>query len=147
MVASATAGYLASHLNPGTILAGHPSAALVQQSLVHGYTVGFWWTAGIYAGRRRGVRDAAAAGAAAPPTGTRRHGRGTKGCAARTSVRSLKDHLSGDGFAGGMPPTPGKWVIGRSRSRPAAGLGLGGAVMTLLGNPATGHPSPAAGSE
>jgi hypothetical protein len=49
LVASATAGYLASHLNPGTILAGHPSAALVQQSLVHGYVVGFWWTAGIFA--------------------------------------------------------------------------------------------------
>jgi EmrB/QacA subfamily drug resistance transporter len=49
MVASATASYLASHLNPGTILAGRPSGALVQQSLVHGYTVGFWWTAGIFA--------------------------------------------------------------------------------------------------
>ena len=49
MVASATASYLASHLNPGTILAGHASAALVQQSLVHGYVVGFWWTAGIFA--------------------------------------------------------------------------------------------------
>jgi hypothetical protein len=48
-VASATANYLASHLNPGTIVGGHPSAALVQQSLVHGYTVGFWWTAGIFA--------------------------------------------------------------------------------------------------
>ena len=48
-VASATASYLASHLHPGTILAGHPSAALVQQSLVHGYVVGFWWTAGIFA--------------------------------------------------------------------------------------------------
>jgi EmrB/QacA subfamily drug resistance transporter len=48
-VASATAGYLASHLNRGSILAGHASAALVQQSLVHGYTVGFWWTAGIFA--------------------------------------------------------------------------------------------------
>src|SRR5260370_28639955 len=49
MVASATASYMASHLNPGTILAGRPSAALAQQSLVHGYTVGFWWTAGIFA--------------------------------------------------------------------------------------------------
>jgi EmrB/QacA subfamily drug resistance transporter len=48
-VASATASYLASHLNPATILAGHPRAALVQQSLVHGYVVGFWWTAGIFA--------------------------------------------------------------------------------------------------
>ena len=49
VVASATASYLASHLNPGTILAGHAGAALVRQSLVHGYTVGFWWTAGIFA--------------------------------------------------------------------------------------------------
>jgi EmrB/QacA subfamily drug resistance transporter len=49
MVASATASYLASHLNPATIAARHPSPALVQQSLVHGYTVGFWWTAGIFA--------------------------------------------------------------------------------------------------
>jgi len=49
MVASATAGYLSSHLNPAAIVAGHPSPALVQQSLVHGYTVGFWWTAGIFA--------------------------------------------------------------------------------------------------
>ena len=49
MVASATASYLASHLHRGTILAGHASAALVQQSLVHGYVVGFWWTAGIFA--------------------------------------------------------------------------------------------------
>jgi len=49
MVASATASYLASHLSPATITAGHPSGALVQQSLVHGYVVGFWWTAGIFA--------------------------------------------------------------------------------------------------
>ncbi len=49
MVASATTSYLSSHLNPATITAGHPSAELVRQSLVHGYTVGFWWTAGIFA--------------------------------------------------------------------------------------------------
>jgi hypothetical protein len=49
MVAGATASYLASHLHPGTILAGHARAALVQQSLVHGYAVGFWWTAAIFA--------------------------------------------------------------------------------------------------
>jgi EmrB/QacA subfamily drug resistance transporter len=49
VVASATASYLASHLNPGTVHAGHTGAALVQQSLVHGYTVGFWWTGGIFA--------------------------------------------------------------------------------------------------
>jgi EmrB/QacA subfamily drug resistance transporter len=49
MVAGATTSYLASHLSPATIVAGHPSPALVQQSLMHGYTVGFWWTAGIFA--------------------------------------------------------------------------------------------------
>jgi EmrB/QacA subfamily drug resistance transporter len=49
MAASATAGYLASHQNPGTIHAGHPGAAVVQQALVHGYVAGFWWTAGIFA--------------------------------------------------------------------------------------------------
>jgi EmrB/QacA subfamily drug resistance transporter len=49
MVTSATAGYVASHLSRAAMVAGHPSPALVQQSLVHGYTVGFWWTAGIFA--------------------------------------------------------------------------------------------------
>lgn len=49
MVASATASYLTAHLNPATTLGGHPSPALVQLSLVHGYSVGFWWTAGIFA--------------------------------------------------------------------------------------------------
>jgi hypothetical protein len=49
MVASATASYLTSHLNPATIAGRRPSPALVQQSLVHGYTVGFWWAAGIFA--------------------------------------------------------------------------------------------------
>jgi EmrB/QacA subfamily drug resistance transporter len=49
LVASATADYLVSHLNPATAVAGHPTAALVQQSLVHGYVVGFWWTAAIFA--------------------------------------------------------------------------------------------------
>jgi EmrB/QacA subfamily drug resistance transporter len=48
VAAAATATYLTSHLNPATIVAGHSSPALVQQSLVHGYTVGFWWTAGIF---------------------------------------------------------------------------------------------------
>jgi EmrB/QacA subfamily drug resistance transporter len=49
LVAGATASYLAAHLSRATVVAGHPSAALVQQSAVHGYTVGFWWTAGIFA--------------------------------------------------------------------------------------------------
>ena len=53
MVASATASYLASHLNPG-ILAGHAGAALVQQSLVHGYVVGLLVDGGHHRRRRGG---------------------------------------------------------------------------------------------
>ena len=49
MVASATAGYITAHLGPATLVRGHPSLALVQQATVHGYTVGFWWAAGIFA--------------------------------------------------------------------------------------------------
>jgi EmrB/QacA subfamily drug resistance transporter len=51
LVAGATASFLTSHLNRATAgrPAGHPTAALLQQSLVHGYTTGFWWTAGIFA--------------------------------------------------------------------------------------------------
>jgi EmrB/QacA subfamily drug resistance transporter len=48
LVASATASFLTSHLSPRAVVAGHPSPALVQQSLVHGYIVGFWWTAAIF---------------------------------------------------------------------------------------------------
>jgi len=49
LVAGATASFLTSHLNPATVDAGRPTAALVQQAAVHGYTTGFWWTAGIFA--------------------------------------------------------------------------------------------------
>ena len=75
LVASATASYLASRLNPRTVVAGHPSPALVQQSLVHGYIVGFWWTAAIFAAgavvcgtllRRGPLYPRQARGAAAP---------------------------------------------------------------------------------
>jgi EmrB/QacA subfamily drug resistance transporter len=75
LVASATASYLASRLNPRTFVAGHPSPALVQQSLVHGYIVGFWWTAAIFAAgavvcgtllRRGPLYPPQARGAAAP---------------------------------------------------------------------------------
>jgi hypothetical protein len=34
---------------------GHASVALVQRSLVHGYTVGFWWMAGIFVAGGPGV--------------------------------------------------------------------------------------------
>ena len=43
------ADYLASHLNRGDHPRRSSSAALVQQSLLYGCTVGFWWTAGIFA--------------------------------------------------------------------------------------------------
>src|SRR5690348_4995346 len=76
--ASTVAGYLASHLSPATLVHGHPAPALVDQALVHGYTTGFWWAAGIFAAGavicgtllRRGPLSATAsatpAGAAAP---------------------------------------------------------------------------------
>ena len=44
--------------------------------------------------RRRSVRDAAAARAAAPSVGTRRHGRGTKGRTAGTTIRSAEGSLT-----------------------------------------------------
>jgi EmrB/QacA subfamily drug resistance transporter len=50
MAASATASYLTSHLSPSTVVAGHPSPALTQLALVHGYTTAFWWCAGIFTG-------------------------------------------------------------------------------------------------
>jgi hypothetical protein len=99
MAASATASYLASHPNPATILAGHPGAALIQQSLMHGYTVGFWWTAGIFAVRavkcgtllRRGPLRAPQAPAAAPRT---------SGCANGTTARSVQRSLIRTPFRG-----------------------------------------------
>jgi EmrB/QacA subfamily drug resistance transporter len=47
--ASAVASYLASHLNPGTLIHGHPSPSLIGMSLIHGYTTGFWVAAAIFA--------------------------------------------------------------------------------------------------
>jgi len=76
--ASTVAGYLASHLSPATLVHGHPAPSLVDQALVHGYTTGFWWAAGIFAAGavicgtllRRGAlsapTSATPAGAAAP---------------------------------------------------------------------------------
>jgi hypothetical protein len=49
LAASATASYLASHLNPRTLVGGKPAPSLVTQALVHGYTTAFWWAAGIFA--------------------------------------------------------------------------------------------------
>jgi Major Facilitator Superfamily len=47
--ASAVASYLASHLNPATLIHGHPAPSLVGMSLIHGYTTGFWVAAAIFA--------------------------------------------------------------------------------------------------
>ncbi len=67
IVAGATTSYLASHL-----VGRRPSPALVQQSLIHGYTTAFWWVAAIFLGgavicgslmRRGPLRAAGAPGA------------------------------------------------------------------------------------
>jgi EmrB/QacA subfamily drug resistance transporter len=47
--ASSVAGYVTSHLTPGTVVNGRPAPALAEQAQVHGYTTGFWWAAGIFA--------------------------------------------------------------------------------------------------
>ena len=140
MVASATASYLASHLNPGTILAGHPSAALVQQSLVHGYVVGFWWTAGIFAAgavvcgtllRRGPLRPPQA------PAATRPRNQGL----CTPDHRPFRSRLTDPG----TDPRTGRRrarvtspSCSACRAGPAAGPGLGGAVTTALGNPISG---------
>jgi EmrB/QacA subfamily drug resistance transporter len=52
MAASATASFLAAHMGPGSpgnAAGGHPSQQLISAALVHGYTTGFWWSAGIFA--------------------------------------------------------------------------------------------------
>lgn len=49
LAASATTHYLASHIGPRTMVAGHPAPALAGQALVHGYSTAFWWSAGIFA--------------------------------------------------------------------------------------------------
>jgi EmrB/QacA subfamily drug resistance transporter len=47
--ASAVAHYLASHLGPATVVHGHPVPSLIETSLIHGYTTGFWVAAAIFA--------------------------------------------------------------------------------------------------
>ena len=44
IAASATTSYLLAHAH------GRPTPALLQVSLVHGYSTAFWWSAGIFAG-------------------------------------------------------------------------------------------------
>ena len=69
IAASATTAYLTGHLR------GRPSPALVQQSLIHGYSIAFWWCAGIFLFgavlcgslmRRGPLQPAAAQGGPAP---------------------------------------------------------------------------------
>jgi len=49
VVAGATTSFLAAHLIPANPSSARPSPLLAQLAVVHGYTVGFWWTAGIFA--------------------------------------------------------------------------------------------------
>jgi EmrB/QacA subfamily drug resistance transporter len=46
---SATASFVASHLTPAVATSPTAQAALRASAAVHGYTTGFWWTAGIFA--------------------------------------------------------------------------------------------------
>jgi EmrB/QacA subfamily drug resistance transporter len=47
--ASAVAHYLTSHLSPATRVHGYPAPSLIEMSLIHGYTTGFWVAAAIFA--------------------------------------------------------------------------------------------------
>ena len=49
LAASATAGYVTSHISPATLVHGRPSPQLVSLALVHGYHTGFLWAAVIFA--------------------------------------------------------------------------------------------------
>jgi EmrB/QacA subfamily drug resistance transporter len=49
LAASATAGYITSHIGPATLVHGRPSPQLVALALVHGYHTGFLWAAVIFA--------------------------------------------------------------------------------------------------
>jgi EmrB/QacA subfamily drug resistance transporter len=46
---SAAAAYAASHLTPAVVASAGSRAALQAAAAVHGYTAGFWWTAGFFA--------------------------------------------------------------------------------------------------
>jgi EmrB/QacA subfamily drug resistance transporter len=47
---SAAAAYVVSHLTPAIASSAAARGALQAAAAVHGYTTGFWWTAGIFAG-------------------------------------------------------------------------------------------------
>jgi hypothetical protein len=79
---SAAAAYLASHLTKAIAVSPAARQALAATAAVHGYTAGFWWTAGFFAGGavvcgalfRRGPlsrqAQSAPAGAAEPQAAT-----------------------------------------------------------------------------
>jgi EmrB/QacA subfamily drug resistance transporter len=48
--AGAVARYVTSHLSPATVVHGHPAPSLIGESLIHGYTTGFWVAATMFAG-------------------------------------------------------------------------------------------------
>jgi EmrB/QacA subfamily drug resistance transporter len=77
---SATASFVASHLTPAVATSPTAQAALRASAAVHGYTTGFWWTAGIFAVggvacglllRRGPLTQAGAPGAGAEPAAPR----------------------------------------------------------------------------
>jgi len=47
---SAAAAYVASHLTKAIAISPAAQGALQEAAAVHGYTTGFWWTAGFFAG-------------------------------------------------------------------------------------------------
>ncbi|HYZ54454.1 MAG TPA: MFS transporter [Streptosporangiaceae bacterium] len=122
LAASATASYLTGHVSPRTVVAGHPSSALVTLATVHGYTIAFWWAAGIFAagflvcgplfrwgvlGKRGGGRPAEA----------------TRGTAAQAAA----DQAGGKVVAEGAVAAAG-----------AAGPQVGGVVRLADGSPVSG---------
>ena len=63
---SATASYLVGLHLPGAGLASPEGRLTLAAAAVHGYTTAFWWTAGIFAARRRRLRNPPALGPAVP---------------------------------------------------------------------------------
>ncbi|MGH3123895.1 MAG: MFS transporter, partial [Streptosporangiaceae bacterium] len=88
LAASATVGYLTTHVTPASLVHGRPVPRLAGLALVHGYTTAFWWSAAIFAAgalicgtllrrgplTQPGVPDVTAAGVGSGPNGQRRQG-------------------------------------------------------------------------
>ncbi len=49
LFAGAVTAYISAHPGPAAFVRGRPSAQLLSAAAVHGYTVAFWWSAGIFA--------------------------------------------------------------------------------------------------